>query len=217
MERDSDGEGVVVSALASGRLLAGAAAVLATLAALVGSPTRESPRGASTASIDAATLASEIEHEDDHVTARELAEWIRANKPGLRVIDVRTDSEFAAYHIPSAERMSLPQVATRAPAAGETLVLYSEGGAHAAQAWVLLRARGHEHVYFLRGGLLDWMDDVMSPVVAGDSAARISALSRYFGGVPRAASGAPGIAPVLPATTTAASVSAVERVRRRGC
>ena len=167
------------------------------------------------ASIDAAKLASEIEHEDDHVTARELAEWIRANKPGLRVIDVRTDSEFASYHIPSAERMSLPEVASRAPVAGETLVLYSEGGAHAAQAWVLLRARGHEHVYFLRGGLLDWVDDVMSPVVAGDSAVRISALSRYFGGVPRVASGAPSATPALPAAATPAS--ALERVRRRGC
>ena len=108
--------------------------------------------------------------------------------------------------------MSLPDVATLAPAARETLVLYSEGGAHAAQAWVLLRARGHEHVYFLRGGLLDWMDDVMNPVVAGDSATRISALSRYFGGVPRAASGA---TPALPAAAILMPVA--ERVRRRGC
>jgi rhodanese-related sulfurtransferase len=214
MERGAGGEGVVVSARVTGRALAGVAAVLALLAAALGSPSRAASHGTSTSPLDAVKLATEIEHEDDHVTARELAEWIRADRPGLRVIDVRADSEFSTYHIPSAERMSLPEVATRAPVAGETLVLYSEGGAHAAQAWVLLRSRGHEHVYFLRGGLLDWMDDVMNPVVAGDSAARISALSRYFGGVPRAASGDPGATPVLPA---AIPVPVAERVRRRGC
>jgi rhodanese-related sulfurtransferase len=200
------------------RMLAAVAVVLALLAAVAGSPNRATSRSTSAASLDAASLAREIEHEEDHVTARELAEWIRADKPGLRVLDIRSDSEFATYHIPSAERMSLPEVASRAPAAGETLVLYSEGGAHAAQAWVLLRARGHEHVYFLRGGLLDWMEDVMNPIVSGDSAAHFSALSRYFGGVPRAPSGAPGATPMLPAPSPRdAAASAVARVRRRGC
>jgi rhodanese-related sulfurtransferase len=149
------------------------------------------------------------------VNARGLAEWIRSNKPGLRVLDIRTDSEYAAYHIPSAEKVSLRDVAARVAVPGETLVLYSEGGAHAAQAWVLLRARGHRHVYFLRGGLLDWIDDVMSPVVAGDSAAYVSALSRYFGGVPRAAAGPAGAIPPLP--TASSPTTALERVRRRGC
>jgi hypothetical protein len=32
-----------------------------------------------------------------------------------------------------------------------------------------------------------WMTEVIDPVVQGDSAAAIAALSRYFGGVPRAA------------------------------
>ncbi|MEO8562204.1 MAG: rhodanese-like domain-containing protein [bacterium] len=195
------------------RALAAIAIALALLAAVAGSPTRGASHSASFASLDATALAKEIEREDDHVTARELAEWIRADKAGLHVIDVRSDSAFAAYHIPSAESMSLASVASHAPVPGETLVLYSEGGAHAAQAWVLLRARGHEHVYFLRGGLLDWMDDVMSPIVAGDSAAHVSALSRYFGGVPRAASGPQSATPALPV----APVSSLERMRRRGC
>ena len=198
-----------MNATPSLRALAVVAVMLALLAAVAGSPTRAT----SGRTLDAAALATEIEHEDDHVTARELAEWIRSNKPGLRVLDVRSDSEYTRYHIPSAEHTSLPAVATRAPVPGETLVLYSEGGAHAAQAWVLLRARGHEHVYFLRGGLLDWIDDVMSPTVSGDSASYDAALSRYFGGVPRAESAPASATPELHAMP----VSSVERVRRRGC
>jgi rhodanese-related sulfurtransferase len=196
------------------RLLAAMGGSLALLAAAVGTPTR----GARRDTIDVAALAGEIEHETDHVTARELAAWIRGATPGLRVLDVRSLSEFAAYHIPSAEHVALSDIAKLSPKSGETLVLYSEGGAHAAQAWVLLRASGHQRVYFLRGGLLDWMDDVMSPIVSGDSAASVAALSRYFGGVPRAA----GDEAVPLRNATAASprdsrIDAVARVRRRGC
>jgi rhodanese-related sulfurtransferase len=192
------------------RLLAGAALVLAVLAALAGTSRPGD------AALDVTKLATEIEREDDHVTALELAQWIRDRKPGLRVLDVRSDSEFAAYHIPSAERMPLTALASLAPASDETLVLYSEGGAHAAQGWVLLRANGHRNVYFLRGGLLDWMEDVMSPMLPADTTrGRVAALSRYFGGVPRA-----DVAP-LPTTPAPAPAptagAAVARLRRRGC
>jgi rhodanese-related sulfurtransferase len=138
------------------------------------------------------------------------------------VLDVRPDSEYASYHVPTAERVALPDVATLAPRAGETLVLYSGGGAHAAPAWVLLRAAGHERVYFLRGGLLEWVEDVMNPALGRDSTraggaadAELAALSRYFGGVPRR--GAPGMVPwgaERPRATTQASAQAT---RRRGC
>jgi rhodanese-related sulfurtransferase len=190
------------------RVLAALALVLAVLAALTGTTRRGG------GAVDASRLAAEIEHEDDHVTALELARWIRDRKPGLRVLDVRSDSEFAAYHIPSAERMPLTALAALPPDGDATLVLYSEGGVHAAQGWVLLRANGHRGVYFLRGGLLDWMDDVMSPMLPTDtSRARVAALSRYFGGVPRA-----GLAPLPTATNPApAAGAALARLRRRGC
>ena len=57
------------------------------------------------------------------------------------------------YHVPTAERVPLDSLAHVRFAADETIVLYSEGGAHAAQAWVFLRALGYDNVYFLRGGL----------------------------------------------------------------
>jgi rhodanese-related sulfurtransferase len=194
------------------RVLGVTAAALAVLAALMGS-SRPAARGV----VDAAALARDIEHEDDHVTAVELAEWIRNRKPGLRVIDVRSDSEFASYHVPAAERKSLGELATMKPAENETIVLYSEGGAHAAQGWVLLRSLGFTKVYFLRGGFLDWMSDVMSPslpdssgnATADSTRAHVAALSRYFGGVPRFGRAANG------ADTSASQ--AVARIKRRGC
>jgi hypothetical protein len=72
-------------------------------------------------------------------------------------------------------------------------------------------------VYFLRGGLLDWMDDIMNPVLperVGNAAAdsvteHRSALSKYFGGLPRT-----GVVP-LPQQQDAGAV--VARTKRRGC
>jgi hypothetical protein len=200
--------------------LGGIALLLGVAAAFVGEPARP----ATGARVDVGALARQIDREEDHVTALELAQWIRDRKPGLRVLDVRTDSEYAAYHVPTAVRLPLAAIDTLRPRAGETLVLYSEGGAHAAQAWVLLRAAGFDRVYFLRGGLLDWLDDVMNPVAGADTSRaaraayeRAAALSRYFGGVPRVAP--PGSVVPLPGTLppTPRAADAVARTRRRGC
>lgn len=176
-------------------IVAGIVALLAIGAAFVGNP---EPQAGSRASIRA--LAGEIEHESDHVTALELAEWIRQRRPDLRVIDVRPDSEYAAYHVPTAERIPLGALATTRFDPRATVVLYSEGGAHAAQGWVLLRTAGVRNVYFLRGGILDWMDDVMNPVASSD-------LTRYFGGTARAS------AVPLPGAPT----QVIARARRRSC
>lgn len=204
--------------------LGGIALVLGVAAAFVGTPS-PAPEPARGARVDVGALARQIDREEDHVTALELAAWIRDRKPGLRVLDVRSDTEFAAYHVPSAARLPLAAIDTLRPRAGETLVLYSEGGAHAAQAWVLLRAAGFDRVYFLRGGLLDWMEDVMNPVLGADTSRvaraadeRAASLSRYFGGVPRAAP--PGSAVPMPASplpTTPRAADVVARTRRRGC
>ena len=63
------------------RLLAGLTGTLALAAAFV----TAAVRGERHASIDVASLASEIEHETDHITARELAVWIRGAKPPAAV------------------------------------------------------------------------------------------------------------------------------------
>ena len=163
------------------RALAVAAIVGGVLAVIAGSPTRPS-RG----SVDVTELARIVEHEEDHVTAVELARWIRDDKPRLRILDIRADSEFDDFHIPAATRVPLAEIARMSVDSAATYVLYSEGGTHAAQGWFLLRARGVKNVFFLRGGLYEWVEQVMNPRVAStmpqpqrDS---IRALTLWFGG-----------------------------------
>jgi hypothetical protein len=106
----------------SRRGLAASALVLGALAAIVRTPAPPGPP------VDVAALARTVEREDDHVTAVELAAWIKDRKPGLRVIDVRSAAEFDSYHVPTAERMALDALVTIPFTDEETLVLYSDGG-----------------------------------------------------------------------------------------
>ena len=189
------------------RWLGWAALGLAGLAPLAGSPFAVQ-RGR----IDVARLARQVEREEDHVTALELAEWIKDRRPQLRILDLRSAAQFDSLHIPGAERIDLDSLASIDLPRSETIVLYSEAGAHAAQAWVFLRALGFEHVVFLRGGIYEWIDQVLSPTLAADATpaerveyARASALSRYFGGAP------------LGGVPRVEQRKSVARLRRRGC
>ncbi|MFL5537819.1 MAG: rhodanese-like domain-containing protein [Longimicrobiaceae bacterium] len=214
------------------RLLAGAAAALAIAALAAGDRSAAGTSTAGNAQVDLVALARAVDAEEDHVTALELAAWIRDRKPGLRVVDVRGAEEFAEFHLPNAENLSLTEIARALFKPDETVVLYSEGGTHAAQGWFFLRARGIGHVYFLRGGLYEWMTEVVNPTLPADATpaqraefARTAELSRYFGGVPRIGGTAAPTrvddpAAELPGRASedgGGSTAAVRRVRQRGC
>ena len=173
---------------------------------------------AGTADLDIATLAREVETEADHVTAIELARWIKDRKPNLRVIDLRDSLDFDQFHLPLAERIPLKRLVSSPFTQEETIVLYSGGGAHAAQGWIFLRARGLKQVFFLRGGAAEWLDEVMNPRLPATPSPKeralldsIASLSRYFGGVPRRSDSAVDI----PSRESLQAVAA--RVRGRGC
>jgi rhodanese-related sulfurtransferase len=212
------------------RMLGIGAAVLGVLAAFAGSP-----YSSQRARIDVDALARAVRNEDDHVTAIELAGWIKGRRDRLRIIDVRSAGEYEEFHIPTAERIAIDSLASARFASDETIVLYSEGGPHAAQAWVFLRALGYDRVFFLRGGIYEWLEQVMNPTLGAnasraDSAAftSVAAISRYFGGTPHI-----GVArelddaialPVAHADSAAPrgdlharNAGAIAKIRRRGC
>ena len=137
-------------------------------------------------------IAAEIEGEADHIDALELAELIKSGAPGIRILDLREHLDTSIYMIPRAVGVSLKDLDTVRVQPGQQLVLYSDGGAHAAQAWVLLRVRGVRDARVLKDGMAAWEDEVLSPLlpsVPDDSAKarfqRARELSLWFGGFPR--------------------------------
>jgi rhodanese-related sulfurtransferase len=185
---------------------------LAALTLGAAAPLARSPFASHAGTVDVDELAKLIERGEDHVDALELAGWIRARRAGLRIIDLRGADQFNDLHIPTAENIPIAALSSATFGADETIVLYSEGGAHAGQAWVFLRALGYGRAFFLRAGIYEWNEQVMNPTLARDATdrereefARASELSEYFGGspqrdVPRAQQGA-----------------TLRELRRRGC
>lgn len=172
-------------------ILGAIALTLGTLAAATGNRSL-----GSTAALQG--IGAEVDRETDHIDAVALAEWIRDRKPRLRIVDVRDDLAPDDYRIPGAEDVPLKMVPTLATHAGETIVLYSDGGGHAAQAWLMLRLRGVTNAFVLRDGLAAWEDDILAPQFPDSTNATAVArfryvreLAAYFGGRPSAAPRAP--------------------------
>ena len=206
------------------RALAVMALALGLLAMIAGDPAR-----ARTGRVDVTAPARAAEQQADRISAIDLARMIRDRTPGVRVIDLRSPEEFAAYRIPGAERMSLTEVADVRLDGDQTAVLYAGDGTDAAQGWALLRARGHDRVFVLRGGLVAWVDEVMDARLPADASEseraafrEIAEVSRYFGGQPTISDRPRSVldAIALPTSRDSAGRSAkaaVRRLERRGC
>jgi len=116
--------------------------------------------------------AEAVEAGADHITTDALADLMlaaRAGGPAPLLVDVRPLAEYETFHLPGAVSMSLPQLlgepgaALLGKRAGVPVVLYSNGPAHPAQAWVELRRRGVEDVFVLDGGLDQFIADQLTP------------------------------------------------------
>jgi len=200
------------------RALVAGGLTLAVLAAVVGSPA-PSARVAWSRGNDSTESATVV---PANLGALQLAAWIREGTRDLRVLDLRGDSAYEAHHIPSATPIQLSQLDTLASKTDATLVLYSEDDVRDIQAWANLAARGHRRAYVLSGGMSSWMEEVMEPVLHGDSADYVAALSRYFGGAPRAARPAREVRVSRPDASESeerapATTDAFSEPARRGC
>ena len=200
------------------RYLGGIAVVLGVLAAFAGSPRRQA-----NARLDVDRLAQTVERDDDNVTAVEIGDWIRTRRANLRIVDLRDSAEFEDYHIPTAERIALTSLTSTRFRNDETVVLYSGGDGRAAQGWVFLRAMGFTRVYFLKGGLYEWLDDVMNPAISPTASEnervefqRVSEISRYFGGAPMVGE-RKSSRPSIEVKSRGSVREAVSRIRGRGC
>jgi hypothetical protein len=180
--------------------------------------------------LDARELALIVEKEVDHVTPSELAGWIVQGRSDYRLIDLRAESDYAAYHIPTAENVTVAALPEFPLLRTEKIVLYSDGGIHAAQAWMLMQAQGYRVVYTVLGGLDAWKDEVLYPALPAQASAserarfeRAVAVARFFGGEPR--SGGVAAAPVpmalpklaAPAPSGVATPVAPRKKKKEGC
>jgi rhodanese-related sulfurtransferase len=186
-----------------------------------------------TVTVNAKELLTSVARAEDHVTPAELAAWIIEGRADYRLVDIRSEKAFAEYHIPTAENVPLATVLDGALGRTDKIVLYGDGGIHAAQAWMVLKGRGYTQVYTLLEGLDAWKDEVLFPVMpqvpTPEQQAqfeRAAHVAKFFGGQPRAAA-APGsepmalptqaMAPAVAPPTLPAGAAAGPKKKREGC
>lgn len=145
------------------------------------------PYGGGAVTLHPQELAVLVQKEVDHVSVQELAGWIIQGKSDYRLIDLRDAQAYATYHIPLAENLAITDLPGDTLARNEKIVLYSDGGIHAAQAWFLLKAQGYRGVYILRGGLEEWNDRIApaTPSVAAAPAVKAPSLQTAPAAAPK--------------------------------
>ncbi len=112
-------------------------------------------------------LAKQIVNKDDHISAEELGHMIIDGDPDFLVIDVRSQQDYNSFHIEPSVNIPLETLLkpeTLDEIDNEKLIiLYSNGGTHAAQGWVLLQQQGFDNSAVLLGGLNYWVDIYTNP------------------------------------------------------
>ena len=99
------------------------------------------PYRGSHATIDTRDLAIQVSRGAELIRAPQLADWIIQDRSDFRLIDLRGEKDFAAYHIPTAQNFSLASLGPDVAARNEKILLCSEDGLEASNAWFLLHAQ----------------------------------------------------------------------------
>ena len=208
------------------RILALALAAVGLFAVFAGDPYR-----GSRATIDTRDLAASVGRGADSIQPAQLADWIIQDRNDFRLVDLRAEKDYASYHIPTAQNVPLAALAPDFAAHNEKIILYTDGGTEAAQAWFLLEAQGFKSVYTLDGGLRNWKDSVLfpgkSPTIDATAFEKQVQVAKFFGGEARSAGEAPPAtaaaalpklgAPVLPTLPEVNSSKPHPRKKKEGC
>lgn len=94
-----------------------------------------------------------------NVVAPEQLAGALATEPGLRLLDVRTEAEFARQRIAGSHNVPLAELEAHAREIGAVqapVVLVCRSGARARTAEALLRRAGMRKLHLLEGGVLGW-------------------------------------------------------------
>jgi hydroxyacylglutathione hydrolase len=93
------------------------------------------------------------------LSVNELASRIKGSANGLRIIDVRDETEWTARHIPGSWNLSTGALAQGVDAnvdTSATMAVICETGFRSALAASLLQGRGYERVAMVPGGMAAW-------------------------------------------------------------
>ncbi len=147
---------------------AGAAVLLVAAAVLLFVPIHGKNEAAAPTAV-APNVLAEVAEASEHIEPEELADRLMAGAPELLVVDLRGPEEYAGFHIRGAVNIPLAelQAGSASLPTDRTLVFYSNGTTHAAQAWLMMRQWGWTGALVLTDGLLGFWRCCLTPPSLG--------------------------------------------------
>ena len=120
---------------------------------------------ASTVQAGETTLLQQIQEGGDHVEPEDIADRLLTGDPSLLLIDIRTPEEYQTFHIKGAVNVAMADLPGYAKSSAEnkTVVLYSNGMTHPAQARDALARMGYHNVFLLTDGLEGFIRRCLKP------------------------------------------------------
>ncbi|MGE5499796.1 MAG: rhodanese-like domain-containing protein [Syntrophothermus sp.] len=178
--------------------------------------------------INTKDIAFALNTNSGKISPETLADMLIKEQSGFTLVDLRSESQFNTYNIPSSVNIPAVGIGKSPLSRNEKIILYSDDETAAAQAWFLLKASDYKSVYILEGGLNAWKEKVLFPKLSKDAGKdelamyeKIKQVSIHFGGTPQTgvASDSAKTEISMPKLQAPASVSktAAPKKKKEGC
>jgi len=169
------------------------AIILGIFAAFIGNPS-----DATKTTVNIKEIALMAEKDANEINVNDIADWVIKGKMDYRLIDLREESEFNEYNIPTSENIRVHSLLNSDLKRNEKIILYSEDDLLASQAWFILKATNYKSVYIVDDGMEAWKEDVVLPTCKCDTNptneqkelhAKREEVAKFFGGAMQADGG----------------------------
>ncbi|GEM_PF-2108513 len=132
-------------------------------------------------------LLASIESANDHIGPEQVADRLLRGDAGLMLVDVRPADEYDQFHIRGAQNIRVSEVLNQLEPYRnlDTIVLYSNGMTHHAQARDMLAMHSFTNVYQMTDGLQGFLDHCVRPVSlrdapASEEVAKLISINRQY-------------------------------------
>ena len=156
--------------LTPNKTLAGSAIILSFFAVIAGNP---------------------FSNKKSYINPEQFADLLIAKKQNLTVVDLRGRKDYNDYHIPSAINVGASKINPNVFDKDNMIVFYSGRDNISKAVQYKFEKEGFKDAYFLNGGIDDWMNKILFPVLPENSSEaekknfeKIERRSMYFGGQP---------------------------------
>jgi sulfur-carrier protein adenylyltransferase/sulfurtransferase len=120
-----------------------------------------------------AKLLQDVNTKTAYISTDEIVDLIVNKDPSIQLIDVRNQSEFEKFHLPNA--LNIPLTDLYNEKWDEIFlqdvkknVFYSNGTVDANSAWMLLKLKGIENIFVMKGGANYWYETQLKPIKPSD-------------------------------------------------